>query len=171
MLDKSENNVCFYSLDGISFYNDNRLELASNFSKKHNALNDKFETILGDNVIKNGEKLYFEGEMNFKIDDMCFRTINGFTWRDTFNWKLYWNPFDCSGDSPIRCGYQDEDNYVTIYYTIPDELWGGVCFGTPENMKKIRIKYEDGTYVQCDDVIIQDYNYVINWGEEVGWTD
>lgn len=109
------------------------------------------------------------GDSFFNIDGIAHKAISGMTWEELFNWGFIWNMFDCSGYSPIGCGYNnDDDEILTIYYTIPEDDFG-VCFGGFGKSFKVKVKYNDGIEVKCTDAIIPNYNYTIIWEESEPW--
>ena len=126
-------------------------------------IDKNLETIIPDTIIKNNDIVYLNGDTPFYIDDnyVPVYTINGMTFGEMFEWTSIVNNYSQCADWNIRfsCGYNGDgsDNDVFIVNQEGDEN----CFFT--QFYKTRLKNEDGTNVQCDDIIVKNANYYFDY--------
>lgn len=146
----------------IWFYDD--CMLFETLDKASIYLIDKnLETIIPDTIIKNNDIVYINGDTPFYIDNNYYPvyTINGMTFGEMFEWTSINNNYSSCGDWQIRfsCGYNGDgsDNDVFIVNQEGDEN----CFFT--QFYKTRLKNEDGTNVQCDDIIVKNAYYYFDY--------
>ncbi len=146
----------------IWFYDD--CIRSETYDKSSIYLIDKnLETIIPDTIIKNNDIVYLNGDTPFYIEDNVYPvyTINGMTFGEMFEWTSITNNYSSCGDWQIRfsCGYNGDgsDNDVFIVNQEGDEN----CFFT--QFYKTRLKNEDGTNVQCDDIIVKNAYYYFDY--------
>ncbi len=117
-------------------------------------IDSKFNYVLIDNKIKNGERIYSKCNEIFSIDGIEYSTFNGMTWKQFVEWKCIYTPFDCD-----MCYNYDaeEDKIFSLYNEIYVD--GGWCIGGDYGY--VYLKYQDGTYVRGNDIIKIGYNYPV----------
>lgn len=118
-------------------------------------IDSKFNYVLIDNKIKNGERIYSKGNETFSIDGEEYKIINGMTWKQFVDWKCIYSPFDC--DMCFVHNSEEDKIYSTYNEAFVN---GGWCIGGGIT-NYAYLKYQDDTYVRGNDIIRIGYNYPV----------
>ena len=118
-------------------------------------IDSKFNYVLLDDKIKNGERIYSKGNETFYIDGAEFDTIDGITWKQFVEWKCINTQYDCD-----MCYFHDaEEDKIYSNYNETFVDWGW-CVGSGLPMYAY-LKHQDDTYVRGNDIIRIGYNYPV----------
>lgn len=118
-------------------------------------IDSKFNYVLIDNKIKNGERIYSKCNETFSINGVEYEAFNGMTWKQFVEWKCLRTEFDCD----MCYNYDAEEDKI---YSLYNEFYvdGGWCIGGGSFMYAY-LKYQDDTYVRGNDIIKIGYNYPV----------
>lgn len=107
--------------------------------------------VLINDEIKNNDKIYILGDMTFYINEVPKYGINGMTFNELAEWKAIPSNDQCGGY------FYCDDNKLKATYRDDDSPW---CIGGGASFEYYYLMYDNDEYVQCNDVITPNYNYV-----------
>ena len=129
------------------YYYNNVIGVYVNWNVKDANLNN----VLLDDVIKNGDIIYANGDITFYYEDMEYYAINGMTWSNLQDWRGIINPHYC--EELFGC---DQNNNMSGWVARQEDIEGGWCIG---QSGYVFINNDDNTRVKCDDIIIPEHHY------------